>query len=152
MTDSPTFSRRSLLKSAAATATIAGANTLGAPMIWAQNIKDITLRQFGTGVSNINEIAKQAKADLGITLEMTALDTDSTAQRVVTQPKSFDIADIEYFTLKKVWGAGNLQPMDIKRLKYFDKIVGIFKDGKLAAQKVGAAPKGELVKWINSAV
>lgn len=28
----------------------------------------------------------------------------------------------------------------------------LFKDGKLAAQKVGAAPKGELVKWINGAV
>ncbi len=28
----------------------------------------------------------------------------------------------------------------------------IFKDGKLAAQKVGAAPKGELVKWINGAI
>ena len=62
---------------------------------------------------------------------MTALDTDSTAQRVVTQPKGFDIADIEYFTLKKVWGAGNLQPMDISRLQQFDKIVAIFKDGKL---------------------
>ena len=28
----------------------------------------------------------------------------------------------------------------------------IFKDGKLASQKVGAAPKGELIKWINSAI
>ena len=28
----------------------------------------------------------------------------------------------------------------------------IFKDGKLAAQKVGAAAKGELIKWINSAI
>ena len=28
----------------------------------------------------------------------------------------------------------------------------IFKDGKLAAQKVGAAPKGELVKWIQGAI
>ena len=28
----------------------------------------------------------------------------------------------------------------------------LFKDGKLAAQKVGAAPKGELTKWINGAV
>ncbi len=27
----------------------------------------------------------------------------------------------------------------------------LFKDGQVAAQKVGAAPKGELVKWINSA-
>jgi len=28
----------------------------------------------------------------------------------------------------------------------------LFKNGKLAAQKVGAAPKGELVKWINASV
>ena len=28
----------------------------------------------------------------------------------------------------------------------------LFKDGKLASQKVGAAPKGELVKWINAAI
>jgi thioredoxin 1 len=28
----------------------------------------------------------------------------------------------------------------------------LFKDGKLSAQKVGAAPKGELVKWINGAI
>ena len=28
----------------------------------------------------------------------------------------------------------------------------LFKDGKLASQKVGAAPKGELIKWINGAI
>ncbi len=28
----------------------------------------------------------------------------------------------------------------------------LFKDGKLASQKVGAAPKSELLKWINGAV
>jgi thioredoxin 1 len=28
----------------------------------------------------------------------------------------------------------------------------IFKDGKAAAQKVGAAPKGELLRWISSAL
>ncbi len=28
----------------------------------------------------------------------------------------------------------------------------LFKDGKLSSQKVGAAPKGELVKWINGAI
>ena len=108
--------RRSFIKktSVAALGTAIGSTGItGFPTIWAQNIKNVTLRQFGTGVSNINAIAKKAKEDLGINLEMTALDTDSTAQRVVTQPKSFDIADIEYFTLKKVWPSGNMQPMDI---------------------------------------
>jgi thioredoxin 1 len=28
----------------------------------------------------------------------------------------------------------------------------LFKDGKLASQKVGAAPKGDLSRWIQSAV
>jgi thioredoxin 1 len=28
----------------------------------------------------------------------------------------------------------------------------LFKDGKVAAQKVGAAPKGELLRWINDAI
>ncbi len=134
--------RRELLKKT--TVAAAGATALGGfPMIWAQNIKDVTLRQFGTGVSNINEIAKQCKEDLGFELQMTALDTDTTAQRIATQPKTFDIADIEYFTLKKVWGAGNLQPMEISRLSQFDKIVGIFKDGKLTPESKiaqGTAP------------
>ncbi|MEM7403634.1 MAG: PotD/PotF family extracellular solute-binding protein [Pseudomonadota bacterium] len=130
---SGTISRRKLLKGGAALAgAAAGSGAItGFPLVWSQNIKNVTLRQFGTGVSNINEIAKKAKEDLGINLEMTALDTDSTAQRVATQPKSFDIADIEYFTLKKVWASGNMQPMDISKLRDFDKIVGIFKDGKL---------------------
>ena len=111
--------RRTFMKGIAATGGLAAGSGMmtGFPTIWAQNIKNVTLRQFGTGVSNINEIAKKVKEDLGFTLEMTALDTDTTAQRVVTQPKSFDIADIEYFTVKKVWGAGNLQPFDVSKLK-----------------------------------
>ncbi len=136
------ISRRTALKRGAAA--IVGTSALGGfPMIWAQNIKNVTLRQFGTGVSNINQIAEKCKEDLGITLQMTALDTDSTAQRVATQPKAFDIADIEYFTLKKVWASGNMQPMDISKLKHFDQIVGIFKDGKLTPESKiaqGTAP------------
>src|SRR5215212_2254582 len=81
------ISRRSMLKGAAALAgAAAGTGALGGfPTVWAQN--PITLRQFGTGVSNLNAIAEKCKADLGITLEMTALDSDATAQRSVTQPE-----------------------------------------------------------------
>ena len=38
------------------------------PTIWAQNIKNVTLRQFGTGVSNLNAVAEKVKQDLGFTL------------------------------------------------------------------------------------
>jgi len=142
---STSIGRRALLKGTAATAGLAigsGAVT-GFPTIWAQNIKDVTLRQFGTGVSNLNEVAEKVKEDLGFTLEMTALDSDSVTQRAATQPKSFDIADIEYWICKKVWPTGNLQAMDTSKIKNYDKIVGIFRTGKLNPGSViaqGTAP------------
>ena len=137
------ISRRNLLKTGAAVAGLAagsGAIT-GFPTVWAQN--PITLRQFGTGVSNLNDIAAKCKADLGVTLEMTAMDSDAAAQRAVTQPDSYDIADIEYWILKKVFPAGVIQPMDVSKLKYYGSIVPLFKNGKLKPDSViaqGTAP------------
>jgi putative spermidine/putrescine transport system substrate-binding protein len=64
-------------------------------------------------------------------------------QRVVTQPNSFDIGDIEYWMCKKVFPGGNLQAMNVKKIKYFDKIVPIFTTGKLKPDSViaqGTAP------------
>lgn len=147
MTDTTTtkgISRRNLLKSGAAAvagAALGSGAITGFPTIWAQN--PITLRQFGTGVSNLNAIAERCKADLGITLEMTATDSDAAAQRAVTQPDSYDIADIEYWILKKVFPTGVIQPMDTSRLTYYDKIVPLFKTGKLLPDSViaqGTAP------------
>ena len=127
MTAKPT--RRTLLATAGV---VAGSGAItGFPTIWAQNIKNITLRQFGTGVSNLNAVADKVKADLGFTLSMTALDTDAVTQKAVTQPKSYDIADIEYFAIKKVFPTGVMQPMDAKKIKNADKIVPIFTKGKL---------------------
>ena len=134
------YSRRSVLKGGAAAV---AASALPAPMVWAQEIRDVTLRQFGTGVSNLNEVAQKVREDLGFTLEMTALDSDAVTQRAATQPDSFDIADIEYWIAKKVWPTGNLQGMDVSRIANYDQIVGIFKDGKLTPDSViaqGTAP------------
>ena len=137
------LTRRDILKTGAAAAGLAagsGAIT-GFPHIWAKEA--ITLRQFGTGVSNINAIAEKCKADLGITLEMTATDSDAAAQRSVTQPDSYDIADIEYWICKKVFPTGVLQPMDTKKIKYYDKIVPLFINGKMKPDSViaqGTAP------------
>lgn len=127
------LSRRSFLKAAGALggAAVGSGAITGFPMIWAQNIKNVTLRQFGTGVSNLNAIAEKAKQDLGINLQLTALDSDAVTQRAITQPNSYDIADIEYWIAKKVFPAGVMQPMDTRRLSNFDKISKLFITGKL---------------------
>jgi putative spermidine/putrescine transport system substrate-binding protein len=127
------INRRGFLKGTAgvAGAAVGSGAITGFPTIWAQNIKNITLRQFGTGVSNLNAIADQCKKDTGITLSMTAMDTDAAATRAITQPESYDIADIEYFIVKKVFPTGRLQPLDVKKLTYYSEIVPLFKSGKL---------------------
>ena len=115
----------------------------GFPTIWAQNIRNVTLRQFGTGVSNLNAVADKVKQDLGFTLSMTALDTDAVTQKAITQPRSYDVADIEYWICKKVFPANVLQPMDVRRIKNYDKIVSIFTTGKLTPDSPvaqGSAP------------
>ena len=139
------INRRTLLKGTAAVAgTAIGSGVVtGFPTIWAQNIKDVTLRQFGTGVSNLNDVANKVKEDLGFTLEMTALDSDSVTQRAATQQNSFDVADIEYWICKKVWPTGNLQAMDTSKIANYDKIAGIFRSGKLTPESTiaqGTAP------------
>lgn len=127
------MSRRSFLgKAAVATAAVAAAPVItGFPTVWAQNIKNIKLRQFGTGTASVNAIAEKVKADLGFTIEMTALDSDAVVQRAVTQPKSYDIADIEYWVCKKVYPSGVIQPMDTSKIKLYDKISPLFKTGQL---------------------
>ena len=136
MTQKANTTRRFLLKGGAAAAGVAagsGAIT-GFPTIWAQNIKNVTLRQFGTGVSALNAIAAKCKEDTGITVQMTAMDTDAAAQRAITQPRSYDVADIEYFTVKKVFPANVLQPLDVKKIKLYDDIVPLFKTGKVTPE------------------
>ncbi|MGD9738937.1 MAG: PotD/PotF family extracellular solute-binding protein [Bauldia sp.] len=139
------LSRRSMLKGAAAVggAALGSGAITGFPTIWAQNIQNVVLRQFGTGVSNQNAIADKVREDLGFTLQMTALDSDAVSQRAVTQPDSYDIADIEYWICKKVFPAGVMQPMDVSRLTYYDQLVPLFIDGKLTPDSViaqGTAP------------
>ncbi len=145
MAHAKTIGRRTALKAGlglAGAAAGSGAVT-GFPTIWAQNIRNITLRQFGTGVSNLNALADKVKQDLGFTLAMTALDSDAVSQKAVTQPRSYDIADIEYWICKKIFPAGVLQPMDVKRIKNYDKIVPIFTTGRLSPESriaQGTAP------------
>ena len=114
-----------------------------APEVMTGKVADIVLRQIGTGVSGVNEIAEQAKADLGFTIQMTALGTDENNQRAITQPGSYDIFDGEYFSLPLVVPSGALQGLDVSRIEAFEKIAPTFTTGKLTEDSViaqGTAP------------
>ncbi len=95
--DATGLSRRGLLKGAAigAGAAIGSGAVSGFPTIWAQNIKDITLIHIGGSYACIKEIADQAGKDLGFKVEMQVVDPSTQLNRALTQPKSFDINNID---------------------------------------------------------
>jgi putative spermidine/putrescine transport system substrate-binding protein len=124
--------RRKFLKTAAvaAGATAASGMIDGFPLVWSQTTKDVKLVQVGGSYSAIKEIADQATKDLGFKVEMQTAPHDALLNRLVTQPQSIDIADIEYFFQLHLLPRQTLQPIDLKRIKLWDKVVPIFTKGQ----------------------
>lgn len=123
--------RRKFLKTAALTAGAAGAGMIdGFPLVWSQTTKDIKLVQVGGSYSAIKEIAEQATKDLGFKVEMQTAPHDALLNRLLTQPQSIDIADIEYFFQHFLLPKGTLHPMEAKKIKLWDKVVPIFSKGE----------------------
>jgi putative spermidine/putrescine transport system substrate-binding protein len=120
------LTRRRVLLGAAATTGFA----LG-PLPAVHAADPVTLRIAGTGVNQFKELADKAKEELGFTIQYTSLVSDDVVKRAVTQASSFDLLDSEYWMLKKIVPSGNLQGIDVKKIKYYDQIVPIFTQGKL---------------------
>ncbi|MBW4459522.1 MAG: extracellular solute-binding protein [Nodosilinea sp. WJT8-NPBG4] len=149
------FSRRQVIRTSLAagaflTATRCAApsgtpnNPASGPQVNTNQSKDVTLRLIGTGVSQINDIRDKAQEDLGFKFDMRALSTEENNQIAITQPGQYDIFDGEYFSLPLVVPSGNLQPIDIKRITNYDKIVSFFRTGEFKGMPVeksqGTAP------------
>ncbi|WP_084544651.1 ABC transporter substrate-binding protein [Derxia gummosa] len=133
-------SRRGLLKGAIGTAGVAAIS--GFPYVHAQ--EKIVLRYVGTAVNQSKAIADKFKEDTGIEIQYIPLNTDDVTKRIVTQPSSFDLADTEFFSLRKIIPTGNLIGIDTKRIKNADKITTLFTKGEVGGKKVGdqgTAPK-----------
>ncbi|MEM6518406.1 MAG: extracellular solute-binding protein [Cyanobacteria bacterium P01_D01_bin.71] len=147
----PNISRRYVIRTGlAAGAAIAAARCSGAPEGTPNNpatgpevntnqIKDVTLRLIGTGVSQINEIRDKAQEDLGFKVEMRALSTEENNQIAITQPDQYDIFDGEYFSLPLVVPSGNLRPIEISKITAWDKIVSFFTTGEYEGMPVEAS-------------
>jgi putative spermidine/putrescine transport system substrate-binding protein len=133
------ISRRTVIRSGLAagamlaTASCKKQSASTGPTVITNSIKDVTLRMIGTGAAQINDIKEQAEKDLGFKLQLRALSTEENNQIAITQPKQYDMFDGEYFSLPLVFPSGNLQPIEVKRIKNWDKIVPYFTTGKFDA-------------------
>lgn len=128
------ISRRSVLKGGAA---IAGSTAItGFPAVWAQNLKDVTLTHTGMSYSTIADIARQASQDLGFKVEMSVVDHPGLTNRMVNDPKSIDIADMEIWQSKIVIPQGVTQAVEIAKIKNWGDLTPLYTEGKFAGKEV----------------
>lgn len=128
----PTMTRRKILKGAVAAAGAAAGSGLitGFPMVWAQKLKDVKLKHVGGSYSAIIDIGRQASKDLGFQVEMQSVDHAALLNRLVSQPTTIDIADIEFWFHYHLIGRNVLQPIELRKYKWWDKTVPVFTKGQ----------------------
>ncbi|WP_440905954.1 ABC transporter substrate-binding protein [Catenovulum sp. SX2] len=108
-----------------------------APYVWSK--KKLTLRILGTHVTLQEALRQQAMQDLGIELYFEPKGSAAVLQKASTQPSTFDLYEQWSDSINVLWAAKAIQPIDIKRLNYWDEINGLTKVGRLTPQsKIGA--------------
>jgi putative spermidine/putrescine transport system substrate-binding protein len=130
-----TLSRRLFLQQSIKAAAV-GIVAIKAPYVFAKS--QTTVRVMGTHVTLQEEIRKQAMADLGINLVFEARGEAELVQKASTHPEQFDIYEQWTDSIKTLWQANAIQPLDTARLRYWGEINNIAKQGRI----IPAAPIG----------
>ncbi|MCA3573734.1 MAG: extracellular solute-binding protein, partial [Aestuariivirga sp.] len=128
------LSRRSVLKGGAAVA--AATAVTGFPTVWAQSLKDVTLVHTGMSYSTIADIARQASTDLGFKVEMAVVDHPGLINRMVNDPNSIDIADMEIWQSKVAVPQGVVQGVEIAKIKNWGQLTPLYTEGTFAGKEV----------------
>lgn len=135
------ISRRSVLKGGAA---VAGSTAItGFPMVWAQNLKDVTLNHTGMSYSTLAEIGRQATKDLGFNVTMSVTDHPGLLNRIINDPSALDVADLEIWQSKVAVPQGALQAVEIAKIRNWDQLTPLYTEGTFQGEKAsiqGDAP------------
>lgn len=109
-----------------------GLTAAKAPMVFAK--EQTTLRVLGTHVTLQEEIRKQAMADLGINLVFEAKGESELVQKATTHPEQFDLYEQWTDSIRTLWQANAIQPLDTNLLTYWGEINDISKKGRITPQ------------------
>lgn len=97
-----------------------------------------TIRVLGTHVTLQEAIRQQAEKDLGINIEFYPTGDAELLLKASTDPNSFDIYEQWSDSIKVLWMADAIQPIDIRQLTYWDEINSLSKTGRISpAAKIG---------------
>ncbi|MEO5343361.1 MAG: extracellular solute-binding protein [Gammaproteobacteria bacterium SHHR-1] len=105
---------------------------LGFPSIIKAVNRPPTLRVLGTHVTLQEVLRQQAERDLGIQIEFSPGGDAEILLQASTDPASFDLYEQWSNSLKVLWQANAIQPIDINRLRYWDEINDLTKRGRIS--------------------
>ena len=131
------FQRRTLLKGGLAFGLTAGITPFSIGK------EKPTLRVLGTHVTLQEAIRQRAMEDLGINIEFEPGGSATVLQKASMNPSSFDLYEQWSNSINVLWRAHAIQPIEKKRLQYWEEINDLSKTGKLtenARMGAGDAP------------
>lgn len=133
----PAPSRRRFLKKTAAAAVVGAGAVLHAPYAFART--RTRLRVLGTHVTLQEELRVRAERDLGIELVFEPGGSAAVLQKASTRPESFDVYEQWSNSLRVLWQAGAIQPVETARIEHWDRVNPLTKTGRLTPD----APLGQ---------
>ncbi|MFT6776467.1 MAG: putative spermidine/putrescine transport system substrate-binding protein [Paraglaciecola sp.] len=129
-------SRRQALKSISQ-AVVGVTAITQAPYVFAK--QRTQLRVLGTHVTLQEKLRQKAMEDLDIDLIFELGGSAAVLQKASMNPQSFDLYEQWSNSIRPLWASGSIQPIDKKKLHYWDEINPLCKTGKTSPDaKFGA--------------
>lgn len=126
----------------------AGIGLLKAPYIIANRTP--TLRVMGTHVTLQEELRKRAMKDLGIEIVFEPKGSAAVLQKAASNPGAFDLYEQWSDSIRVLWQAKAIQPIEIDRLKYWNEINQLPKTGKIVEKaKLGAGDNPNKILFVQ---
>ncbi len=143
----PALTRRQFLKHCGTVCAGVSAASV-APMVFAR--KKFTLRVLGTHVTLQEELRQTAMRDLGIDLIFEPGGSAEVLLRASTRPETFDLYEQWSNSINVLWQAGAIQPIETKRIRYWDEVNSLTKTGKLTeGARYGAGDAPYKLLWVQ---
>jgi putative spermidine/putrescine transport system substrate-binding protein len=90
------------------------------------------LRVLGTHVTLQEKLRQKAIEDLDIDLIFEPRGSAAVLQKASMNPQSFDLYEQWSNSIRPLWASGSIQPIEKKRLRYWDEINPLSKTGKIS--------------------
>lgn len=131
-----------------ATVSPATASPPSGPVILSK--KRRVVRVLGTHVTLQEELRKQAEADLGIELQFSPGGSAEVLHQASVKPESFDLYEQWSNSIRVLWQANAIQPIETERIENWGEINQLTKTGRLTPDaKLGAGDAPNRILFIQ---